>query len=274
MDAFSKKASVVYVGTQKKAAKVVEAMKKVLQILGNPQTVFSDDGSEFTGSPFQKLMTERKIEHRFTQLHAAMVESFHRTLKMKLNSYLQSIGKDQSIKAILSAIPDILKNYNNTEHSTTKFKPNEVHQHKHEGQTQANIIARSNVQARNEVSIGDRVRVASKHKAFAKGHRPKWSKRTYEVVGKDGVYYVIDPDGSTETLRGDRKYLRSHIQLVKGDIQTNPSKEKIQQAVQVFDSSNNGGQVKDDDSDLFKEKQTRRRTRIIRKPARFRGAIS
>ena len=103
-----RKADIQYLGQSKTGRVVADAMKKIIEKLGVPETVFSDDGSEFIAVEFQNLMQEHKIIHRFTHLHAPFIESFHKTLKMKLHKYLQSIEKDR-IQAILAALPKILK---------------------------------------------------------------------------------------------------------------------------------------------------------------------
>jgi len=149
---------------------------------------------------------------------------------MKLQKYLQSIGHS-GIKSILSALPKILHNYNHSVHSTTKFAPNDVNE-KNAEQVQSNIIARSTVQVRHAINVGDKVRVRKKDKSFEKGHTPQWSREIFNVIGYEGVYYIVDGNNSYNELRKDRKYLRAHIQKVSGDIQINPSKQKIKQNLQ------------------------------------------
>ena len=145
---------------------------------------------------------------------------------MKLHKYLQSIEKD-GIQAILEALPKILKNYNNTEHTTTKTAPNDVNNNNEE-QVLNNIIARSNHQIRKDVNIGDSVRLRHKHKSFVKGHEPAWTKGVFQVVDRESVYYVIDGENKyNEPVRKDRMYLRSAIQKVDGDVETNPNLKQI-----------------------------------------------
>lgn len=70
------------------------------------------------------------------------------------------------------------------------------------------------------------MRVSKKRKTFDKGYKPRWSSVTYPIDRREGKYYIIaddTPDPKHE-LRADRTYLRAHIQLVKGDVQHNPSK--------------------------------------------------
>ena len=106
IDIFTKKADIQYLGQSKTGRVVADAMDKIINNLGVPETIFSDDGSEFIAVEFQNLMEKHKIMHRFTHLHASFIESFHKTLKNKLHKYLQSIEKD-GIQAILAALPKI-----------------------------------------------------------------------------------------------------------------------------------------------------------------------
>jgi hypothetical protein len=244
VDVFSKKADVQYIGIDGKIPKaypksgkhVSQAMRKIIKNLGVPKTIFSDMGSEFIDSNFQDLMNEYKIEHRTTQLHSPFIESFHRTLKMKLFKYLDSIGGN-GIKDILNALPKILKNYNNTEHTTTKVKPNNVNK-SNENEVMNNIISRSNQQVRQPVTIGDNVRIRKKDKSFEKAHVPVWSKEIFEVIDIQSPYYLVDGKNEyNEIKKGKNKFLRAHIQKVSGDIQINPSKKKIKQNLQQMTSA-------------------------------------
>ena len=65
----------------KEADTVNQAMKKILKHLGTPESIYCDEGSEFTKNKFLQLLDDDKIKIIYATNHAPFVESFNRTMK-------------------------------------------------------------------------------------------------------------------------------------------------------------------------------------------------
>jgi len=121
IDIFSKKGDIELI-KRKSAPQVVIALEKILKRMGDPEIIFSDEGSEFDNVLFRKLLKDHGIEQILTLGHATIVERFNRTIKELLTKYLQSTNT----KTIINVLPKILENYNNSYHKTIERSPNEV----------------------------------------------------------------------------------------------------------------------------------------------------
>ena len=59
-----------------------KAFEKIFSNMGVPKTIYSDQGSEFKISTFQKQLDKHNIQIIFALGHAPFVEVFNRTLKI------------------------------------------------------------------------------------------------------------------------------------------------------------------------------------------------
>jgi len=80
IDIFTKKADMEPM-KDKESKTCNAAMEKIFDRLGIPETIYSDEGSEFTNGSFLKLLEKHKIEIIYATNHAPFVESFNRTMK-------------------------------------------------------------------------------------------------------------------------------------------------------------------------------------------------
>jgi transposase-like protein len=202
IDAFSKKADVVLM-KQKNENETSDALMTIFERMGTPEVLFSDEGAEFDNKKVITLCKRLGIKQVFTFTHATMIERFNRTLKERINKYLQSTNS----KTITNVLPKIIDSYNNTFHSTIGMTPNEVNDEtKHIAQI--NIIRNATLRKVTPLKVGQKVRVQLKPKSFVKGYKPKFSSTIHTITGKDKFYYYVD-DG---TKRG---YFRSNLQPVE-----------------------------------------------------------
>lgn len=213
IDIFTKKGDIELL-KRKSAPQVVEAMEKLIQRMGTPEIIFSDEGSEFDNAEFRKLLSKYGIEQVMTLGHATVVERFNRTIKELLYKYLQSTDS----KTITVVLPKILSNYNNSFHRTIGMSPNEVNE-KTQEEAFDNIVNHATKRIRETISVGDSVRVRLKRKSFDKGYKPKYSKQVYKVDRIDGRFYFIH--GLT------RKYLRAYLEKI-GNIEKNVEKPQLE----------------------------------------------
>lgn len=186
---------------RKSAPETTKAMGEILKRMGIPKFIYADEGLEFNNEQFLNLMKGHGIEVIFTLTHAPMVERLNRTIKELLYKYLQSTGT----KTITNVLPKIIQNYNNSYHSTIQMSPNEVSEENQE-QVYNNIVSKANIKLREQINVGDKVRVQLKKKSFTKGYKPKFSKEVYTIDAKEGQYYIINDL--------NRKYLRAFLQKV------------------------------------------------------------
>ena len=204
IDVFTKRAAVELM-KKRDAPSSLAALKVVLERLGTPDEIMTDEGSEFNNKLVRAHLKDIGVELILTLNHAPFVERFNRTLKEMLSKYLQAT----KTKTITNALPKVVANYNSSYHRAIGMAPDEVTE-----ETQREAWTRMDDRARKRhrvaVRVGDRVRVLQKKKAFNKGYTPQWTKTIHTVEKRVGRYYMVDGL--------DRKYLRAALQRVGEDV--------------------------------------------------------
>ncbi len=66
----------------KKSNTCNKAMEKIFDWLGIPETIYFDEGSEFTNKSFIRLLEKHKIEIIYATNHASFVELFNKNYEM------------------------------------------------------------------------------------------------------------------------------------------------------------------------------------------------
>ena len=124
IDILSKYAWVVPL-KDKKGVSIVDAFQKILdKSRRKPNKIWVDKGSEFYNNSFKKWLKNNDIE--MYSIHnegkSVVAERFIRTLKTKIYKYMTSVSKN----VYINKLDDIVGEYNNTYHRTTKMKPVDV----------------------------------------------------------------------------------------------------------------------------------------------------
>ena len=134
-----------------------------------------DHGSEFNNNKFKSFLKENDIEiySTFNEGKSVVAERFIKTLKNKIYKHMITIGKN----VYFNVLDDIVKEYNNTVHSSIKIKPKDV--------TDDNFIEYVSESNKKDpkFKVGGHVTISKYKNAFAKGYTPNWSEE-YFVVNK------------------------------------------------------------------------------------------
>ncbi len=183
-----------------------QSIKKAFQIIlkskRKPKILTSDAGTEFVGFTFQNFLKKYKIKHfiaRNTEVKAAVVERFNRTIKENIYHYMYHYDT----KRFINIIQDIVKNYNSTTHSRTKFKPSDVTKD-NEHLVYTNLYKNKDYQIRQLFNQGDTVRIQKVKGVFEKGYKPNWSTELFrikKVLNTIPTRFIIE-DLSGEELIG------------------------------------------------------------------------
>ncbi len=189
IDNFTKFAWAVAIKT-KSATDLVNAFTEILEKIGIPKQMYSDQEPAFDSFAFIRLLNKHKIKHITSISGAHTVERFNRTLKEKIQTRLDAMGLSRD--KWLEQLKPIINKYNNTEHSTTKIKPVEAGKPYNRMWVWWHI----NNEAKRDrkypkISENDNVRIKINQKKTAKGHDPTFTKEIYKVVSiKDGEYFI------------------------------------------------------------------------------------
>jgi hypothetical protein len=212
VDVFSKKADMIPLKDREQTT-TTKAFEKILNNLGIPKTIYSDQGSEFKNASFQKLLDKHNIQIIFALGHASFVESFNKTMKNRMMKYMKLKNTDNWSKIV----SPVLDAYNNSPHSTTKIAPNKVNKD-NEIQVLMNITKRAKKGTYPKLEVGDNVRVPVIHKQ-KKGYKDSFSMEMHKIEDVNKGLYTVD--GSLHP--------RKDLQLVKGNVIKAPTKTKTQQ---------------------------------------------
>ena len=155
-------------------ASIVNAFQKILDKSGRqPNKIWVDKGSEFYNSSFKKWLEDNNIEMHsiHNEVKSVVAERFIITLKTKIYKYMTSMSKNLYI----NKLDDIVGEYNNTYHRTTKMKPVDVKDNTY-------IDFKKEVNNRDrKFKVVDHVRISKYKSIFAKGYTPNWSEEVFVV---------------------------------------------------------------------------------------------
>lgn len=124
-----------------------------------------------------------------------------------ISKYLQSTNS----KTITNVLPKIVKNYNNSYHSSIGMAPNEVNEDNMHI-VQMMFFRRATRKPHEQLNVGDKVRVQLKDRAFKKGYKPKYSDSVHTVAEKKKHYYLV--------TNSDKMYQRANLIKVN-DVEEN-----------------------------------------------------
>ena len=114
---------------------------------------------------------EMKLKCILKCIQLLMKEIFIKTLKNKIYKHMTAIGKN----IYFNVLDDIVKDYNNSIHSSIKMKPKDV-----EDDSFVEYIEKSNKKD-PKFKIGDHVRISKYKNIFFKGYLPNWSEEIFAI---------------------------------------------------------------------------------------------
>lgn len=163
----------------KKSGDVFEAMSELFAAGHVPKNIHSDLGKEFYNSEFQRLMKRYEINHysTFSSMKAAIVERFNRTLKTNMWKQIHLRGSYKWID-ILSTL---LKEYNDTKHSTIKMKPKDVNARDEKKLMNSVYKYKTYLKKSTKFHVGDHVRISKYKHVFEKGYTPNWTTEIFSI---------------------------------------------------------------------------------------------
>ena len=170
---------------------IINAINNIFKI-AKPEQITCDNGSEFISLQFKKLMKEYNIDVHYVDVgdhhKLAIIDRFVRTLREKINKYLEMHNTTKYI----DVLTDLIYSYNNTYHTTLKKSPIEV---KNNDGDINNMYLDKYMKAKNNetiYNIGDKVRHLLNRNLFEKKSLAKWSKTIYTIIDKTEHSYKLN----------------------------------------------------------------------------------
>jgi hypothetical protein len=121
MDIYSRYAF-VFPLKDKKGSTIIKCFKELKNYGRN---LWIDKGGEFLNNEFKKFCKDNNINiyHTYGDSKAVYIERFNRTLKQRINNYFI----ENNTNKYIDVLDNIVEEYNNTKHSTTKQTPYDVY---------------------------------------------------------------------------------------------------------------------------------------------------
>ena len=144
-----------------------------------PLKLESDRGTEFYNSIFQNLLKINNIQHysRFTDKGPSIAERVIRTVRNLLKKPVFEKGNADWI----SELPSVIKQYNNTNHSSIKMTPVQASKKPNERKVYTNLQDKR-VKQKPKFKLGDLVRTVDIKRVFSKGDSTNWSYKLYTIT--------------------------------------------------------------------------------------------
>ena len=161
----------------KHGKEVVKAFRSIFREGRIPKRIQSDQGKEFENRHVGALFQQHDIELFSVKsaYKAALVERFNRTLKHKLWRHFTA-NLTQNWTKVLQ---DVVHSYNHSVHRSIGMKPAEVTTEQVDEVRKT--FQRKRVTRKNDVHVGDKVRISKVKSVFAKGYLPNWTEEIFTV---------------------------------------------------------------------------------------------
>ena len=165
----------------KEGKTVVKAFKTIFEEGRIPEKLWTDKGREFYNKDMDDLRKLHKIELYSTENEekSSIAERWIRTMKEKMFKYFT----DNNTYKYIDVLPDLVEDYNNTVHSSTKLTPVEASKEKNELTVWRNLYPDRYKTSRlnPKFSVGDEVRITKKKKVFEKGYTTRWTEEIFTI---------------------------------------------------------------------------------------------
>ena len=198
----------------KRGKEVAAAFKDIFREGRIPKRIQTDQGKEFENRDIAMLFNEHQIELFSVKsaYKAAIVERFNRTLKSKMWRYFTMSLKEKWT----NVLQDIVKSYNNSVHRTIGRRPIDVTS-TNAGELREEVYGKKNKtdKVKNDIKVGDVVRISKVKSVFAKGYLPNWTEELFTVANINTKYSPTTfklKDYNEEVIEGS--FYRHEIQKV------------------------------------------------------------
>ena len=165
----------------KKGETVVKAFKTIFEEGRIPEKLWTDKGKEFYNKKMDDLRKLYDIELYSTENEekSSIAERWIRTMKEKMFKYFT----DNNTYKYIDVLPDLVEDYNNTVHSSTKLTPIDASKKKNELTVWRNLYPDRYKTSRlnPKFSVGDEVRITKKKKVFEKGYTTRWTEEIFTI---------------------------------------------------------------------------------------------
>ena len=182
-----------------KTGKSVAMALKTIFKERQPEKMCVDKGKEFYNKDVKELVELYSTEN---EEKSSVVERWIRTMKERMWKYFT----DNNTNRYVDVLPDLVKGYNNTRHSSIKMTPVEASQKKNELEVWRTLYP-DHLERRDinpEFSVGDKVRISKKKKTFEKGYTTRWTEEIFTIVEvkrtSPVTYKIADLNG--EEIKG------------------------------------------------------------------------
>ena len=152
-----------------------------------PLKIESDRGTEFYNSNFQNFLKSKNIHHysRYNDKGPSIGERVIRTVRSLLKKPVFLARNADWIREL----PSVIKQYNNTVHSSTKMKPINASKKSNEKKVYNNLKDNRENQ-KPKIKLGHLVRRADIKRVFSKGDSTNYS---YEIYTKTQIVHYTIP---------------------------------------------------------------------------------
>ena len=197
IDTFSKYGWIIPL-MDKKGETVADALKDIFK-KRKPGKLWTDKGREFYNKDVKDLVELYSTEN---EEKSSIAERWIRTMKEKMWKYFT----DNNTYNYIDVLPDLVKDYNNTVHSSTKLTPIEASKKKNELTVWRNLYPDrfKKYDIIPKFSVGDEVRITKKKKVFEKGYTTRWTEEIFtitEIQDTNPVTYKL-ADLQGEEIKG------------------------------------------------------------------------
>ena len=176
IDTFSKYGWIVPL-KDKKGETIVKALKEIFKESGRrPEKLWTDKGREFFNKDVRDLVYLYATEN---EEKSSIAERWIRTMKEKMFKYFT----DYNTNKYIDVLPELVEDYNNTVHSSTKLTPTDASKEENELKVWSNLYPDRYKTSRlnPKFSVGDKVRITKKKTVFEKGYTTRWTEEIFTI---------------------------------------------------------------------------------------------
>ena len=159
--------------TGKSVASALEAIFKERK----PEKMWVDKGKEFYNKHVKDLIELYSTEN---EEKSSVVQRWIKTMKEKMWKYFSA----NSTNVYINVLPDLVREYNNTRHSSIKMTPVKASKKENELRVWRNLYPDhlEIYDIKPKFSVGDKVRISKKEKTFEKGYTTRWTEEIFTIV--------------------------------------------------------------------------------------------